>query len=167
MLPGTCLFASDESMMTSSIGKKSALLALFAGNSLVTGTFPSQRLVTRSFCVSLICAWTSGWVNSRNAVDLRRHRTSFWRHCNAIILHRKSMFLNIELETCVAPKSLSKSLFVFSNWSNEVNRKKSIAYLLIILKSHFQSIFLEKILVVMSSLKFVRRRSIYNMQALV
>ena len=25
---------------------------------------------------SLICAWTNGWVNNRNAVDLRRHRAN-------------------------------------------------------------------------------------------
>ena len=38
-------------MMTSSNGNISALLALCAGNSLVTGEFPSQRPVTRSFDV--------------------------------------------------------------------------------------------------------------------
>ena len=31
--------------------KISALLALYAGNSPVTGEFPAQRPVTRSFCV--------------------------------------------------------------------------------------------------------------------
>ena len=38
-------------MMTSSYGKKSALRALCAGNSPVTGEFPSQRPVTQSFDV--------------------------------------------------------------------------------------------------------------------
>ena len=53
----------------------SALLALCAGNSPVTGEFPSQRPVTRSFDVSfLIGAWTNGWVNNRDTGDLRRHR---------------------------------------------------------------------------------------------
>ena len=51
----------------------SALLALCAGNSPVTGEFPSQRSVTRSFDVSLIC----GWVNNREAGDLRRHRAYY------------------------------------------------------------------------------------------
>ena len=36
-------------MMTSSNGNFSALLALCAGNSPVTGEFPSHRLVTQSF----------------------------------------------------------------------------------------------------------------------
>ena len=51
----------------------SALLALCAGNSPVNGEFPSQRPVTRSFDVSLICAWINAWVNNREAGDLRRH----------------------------------------------------------------------------------------------
>ena len=38
----------------------SALLAFCAGNSPVTGEFPAQRPVTRSFDISLICAWING-----------------------------------------------------------------------------------------------------------
>ena len=51
----------------------SALLALCAGNSPVTCEFPSQRPVTRSFYVSLICVCINGWVNNHEAGDLRRH----------------------------------------------------------------------------------------------
>ena len=52
----------------------SALLALCAGNSPVTGEFPSQRPVARSFDVcSSICPWINGWVNNREAGDLRSH----------------------------------------------------------------------------------------------
>ena len=39
----------------------SALLALCAGNSPVTGEFPSERPETRSFDVSLICALNKRW----------------------------------------------------------------------------------------------------------
>ena len=46
-----------------------ALLALCVGNSPVTGGLPSQRQVMRSFDV-----WINGWVNNREAGDLRRHR---------------------------------------------------------------------------------------------
>ena len=60
-------------MMTSSNGFFSTLLALCAGNSPATGEFPSQRLVTRSLMFPLICAWTNGWVNNRDAGGLRRH----------------------------------------------------------------------------------------------
>ena len=52
-----------------------ASLTLCAGNSPVTGEFPSQRPVMRSFDIfSLICTWINGWVNNREAGDLRRHR---------------------------------------------------------------------------------------------
>ena len=52
----------------------SALLALYAGNSLVTGEFPTQRPVKRGFDISMICAWVNGSVNNREANDLRRYR---------------------------------------------------------------------------------------------
>ena len=48
----------------------SALLALCAGNSLVTIEFPIQRPVT----FSLICGWINDWASNREAGDLRRHR---------------------------------------------------------------------------------------------
>ena len=49
----------------------SALLAFCAGNSPVTDEFPAQRPVTRNFDF-FICAWINGWVNNREADDLRR-----------------------------------------------------------------------------------------------
>ena len=55
----------------------SASLALCSGNSPVTGESPSQRPVTRSFDVFLICAWINGWVNNHEAGDLRRHRAHY------------------------------------------------------------------------------------------
>ena len=55
----------------------SALLAICAGNSPVTGEFPTQRPVTRSFDVYLICAWINGRVSNREAGDWRRYRTHY------------------------------------------------------------------------------------------
>ena len=52
----------------------SALLALCAGNSPVTGDFPAQRPVTRALIFCLIFVWIIDWVNNREAGDLRRHR---------------------------------------------------------------------------------------------
>ena len=60
----------------------SALLAICAGNSPVTGEFPAQRPVTRSFEVFLIYAWMNGRVNNREAGDLSRHRA----HSDVIVL---------------------------------------------------------------------------------
>ena len=48
-----------------------ALPALCEGNPPVTGGFPSQRPVTRSFDVSLVCAWTNGSL-SRHCNDFQR-----------------------------------------------------------------------------------------------
>ena len=69
-------------MMTSSNGNISALPALCAGNSPVTGEFPTQRPVTRSFDVffdlrlnkQLIKQWWGWWFET----PLR----PLWRHCN-------------------------------------------------------------------------------------
>ena len=55
----------------------SALLALCEGNPPVTGGFPSQRPVTRSLMFSLISTWTNGSANSRDAGDVRLHRTYY------------------------------------------------------------------------------------------
>ena len=58
----------------------SALLAICAGNSSVTGEFSTQRPVTRSFGVFFdlrLNKWINGWVNNREAGDLRHHRTHY------------------------------------------------------------------------------------------
>ena len=70
----------------------SALLALCAGNSPVTGEFPTQRPVTRSFAVfSDLCqnkrlrkqSW--GWW-------FETPSRSLWRHCNGANVFRKGGF---------------------------------------------------------------------------
>ena len=69
-------------MMTSPNGTFFALLALCAGNSPVTGEFPSQRPVTRSFDVFFDLR-----LNKRLSKQSRRRwfetpSCSLWRHCN-------------------------------------------------------------------------------------
>ena len=54
-----------------------SLLALCAGNSPVTGEFPSQWPVKRTLMFSLISAWANGWVNNQDAGDLMRHRVHY------------------------------------------------------------------------------------------
>ena len=51
----------------------SVLLAICTENSLVTGEFPEQRPVTWSFDVFFDLRLNNGWVNNREAGDLRRH----------------------------------------------------------------------------------------------
>ena len=55
----------------------SAILAICAGNSPVTGEFPVQRAVTRSFDVLFDLLLMNVWVNNREAGDLRRHRAHY------------------------------------------------------------------------------------------
>ena len=55
----------------------SALLAICAGKSPVTGEIPAQKPVTRSLGFSLICAWINSWINNGDAGDLRRHRARY------------------------------------------------------------------------------------------
>ena len=45
------------------------------GNSLVTGEFPAQRPVTRSFV--FFDLWIKGWVYTREGGELRRHRAHY------------------------------------------------------------------------------------------
>ena len=52
----------------------SALLAICAGNSPVSGEFPAQRPVTRSFDVFFD---VRVWVNTREAGHLRRYRIHY------------------------------------------------------------------------------------------
>ena len=52
----------------------SELLAICEVN---PGEIPAQRPVTRSFDVFFICVWINGWVNNREAGDLRRYRSHF------------------------------------------------------------------------------------------
>ena len=54
----------------------SVLLAFCVGNSPVTGEFPTQRPVTRSFDF-FICAWINASVNNCEADDLRRHHAYY------------------------------------------------------------------------------------------
>ena len=69
-------------MMTSSNGNISALLAFCVGNSPVTGEFPTQRSVKRSFDVFLnlrhnkrLSEQSLGWWSETPSCSL-------WRHCN-------------------------------------------------------------------------------------
>ena len=55
----------------------SALLAICAGNSPVTGEFRSQRPVTRSLDVFLDLCLNNCRVHNRDAGDLRRHRAHY------------------------------------------------------------------------------------------
>ena len=60
----------------------SALLALCVGNSPVTGEFPTQRPVTRSFDVFLICALNKRLSKQSWSWWSETPSRSLWCHCN-------------------------------------------------------------------------------------
>ena len=76
-------------------------LALCAGNSPVTGEFPSQRPVTH-LMFSLICAWVNGWVKNHEAGDLRRSSS----HYDVTVMYSNIGFI----------KALHLSFVQFSYW---------------------------------------------------
>ena len=55
----------------------SALLVICAGDSPVPGEFPAQSQWRGALMFSLICVWTNGSVNNREAGGLRRHRAHY------------------------------------------------------------------------------------------
>ena len=57
--------------------KKSALLAICAGNSPVPVNSPHKGQWRGALMFSLICAWINGWVNNREAGDLRRYHAHY------------------------------------------------------------------------------------------
>ena len=66
-------------------------MSLCGGNSPVTGGFPSYKGQWRgALTFSLICAWTNGWVNKRDAGDFRLHRA----HYDVTVVYFHSSLLN-------------------------------------------------------------------------
>ena len=61
---------------------------------------------------SLICAWMNGWVNSREAGDLRRHRAHIWRHYNERILGQfASRMTPPHANACLDPSDVACFLY--------------------------------------------------------
>ena len=76
----------------------SALLAICAGNSPVTGEFHAQRPVTRSFYVFFDLRPNKQSVNNREAGDLRRHRA----HYDVTVMNPSQTFA-ADLPSCALP----------------------------------------------------------------
>ena len=60
----------------------SALLVTCAGNSSAPVNSPHKGQWHGTLMFSLICVWINGWVNNREAGDLRRYRA----HCDDIVM---------------------------------------------------------------------------------
>ena len=72
----------------------SALLTLCAGNSPVTGEFPTKASDAQFWWIFLICACMDGWINNREVGDLRRHRT----HYDVTVMWRISFYFTVAFD---------------------------------------------------------------------
>ena len=131
---------SHSSMMTSSNGNISALLAVCEG-SPVNSLHKGQWRGALKF--SLICAWTNGWANNRDTGDLRRYRADcdvsvistvlsallqLWTDCvlKIVILYTKKearqneRFLVSWLVLCICSRTLG------SFWSRSLKELASV-----------------------------------------
>ena len=92
----------------------SALLALCVGNSPVPGDSPHKGQWRGALMFSLICARINGWINNREASDLRRHRAHYdvivmiftWHcHCWYTYWHqvycRRKITVNIDVKIII------------------------------------------------------------------
>ena len=102
-----------------------ALLALCAGNSLVTGEFPAQRPVMRSFDVFFdLCDLNiKAWVNNREAGDLRRNRT----HYDVIVMSGVTLCCNWLSSGAILfnpyPSGLHRSCWSWPTWNGASLKK--------------------------------------------
>ena len=115
---------------------------------IITGEFLSQRPVTRSFDFSLIYAWINGWVDNREAGDLRCHHA----HYDVIVIWREPA-LRVFLFHCINPtvnkilanltSNTEKCRTALKAWNHNCKRKWFIAQLLI--QSSIAMTFLDKL----------------------
>ena len=78
------------------MGTISALLAMCAGNSPVTGEFPRKSQWRGALMFSLISGWINGWVTYREAGDFRCYRT----HYDVIVMYNRPMCI-ISYNSCL------------------------------------------------------------------
>ena len=91
--------------VTSSNGNIFRVTGLLWGNSPVTGEFPAQRPVTRSFDVFFEVAWTNSWANNGYVGDLRRFRA----HHDVIVMIVDPPGYNIMLQVPMRQKHIESS----------------------------------------------------------
>ena len=74
---GQTLLATGDDMMTPSNGNIFLVTGHLCGEFTGHQWIPRTKPVTRSFDVFCICVWTNGWVNNREAGDLRCYRAHY------------------------------------------------------------------------------------------
>ena len=109
----SCQFINDFTWWRHQMEAFSALLALCEGNSPVTGGFPSQRPVTRSFDVFFDLRLNK-WLRKQSS-DLRLHRS----HYDVTVMNIPPCYMITVANTCGADFTLfylrkHKHIFAFS-----------------------------------------------------
>ena len=74
----------------------SALLALCAEIRRLPVNSPHKGQWRGALVFALICAWTNGWVNNRDAGDLRRHRARYGVTVMYIYVQRQPHWISIQ-----------------------------------------------------------------------
>ena len=98
----------------------SVFLALCVGNSPVTGEFPLQRPVTRSFDVFFDLCLKNGWISNHKAGDLICHRASY----DVTVIGYS--VLNIRAQLPIVQKQMSNARFNYNLLSASVRRDSFI-----------------------------------------
>ena len=98
-------------MMTWSDGNIFRVTGHLCGEFTGPGEFPHKGQWSGALMISLICVWINGWVNNREAGDLRRYLA----HYDVIVMtsaHFLSPFQLVNCETLISVSTiLSKSIF--------------------------------------------------------
>ena len=110
------------------IETSSALLDLCAGISPATGYSPHKGQWRGALMFSMFCAWVNGWINNREAGDLRRHRA----HYDVIVMKpiyswlvRRMKFYGY-VNHCLCPDSL---MTYFLIWNHSVDQLTEFIHL--------------------------------------
>ena len=82
----------------------------------VTGEFPTQRPVPRSFDVSLIWAWINGWINNREVGDLRRPLAHYYVTVMLVADHVNILFVIPSCISCNRSVMLIIALRNYVHW---------------------------------------------------
>ena len=114
----------------------SALLALCAGNSSVTGEFPAQRPVTRSFDIFFDLRLNKRFYKQSWGWRFETPSRSVWRHCNVLYFFTCHQSTTVEsCETC--KRKLPSNLHYDGKTVSETD-----SYPLIVLDSFWLAIYI-------------------------
>ena len=107
----------------------SALLAIWAGNSPVPVSSPHKGQWGGALMFSLICAQINGWVNNREAGDLRRHRAHY--DCTVMIFHAVGVFslqLLYSISVCITFNNINGRVCYHNYWSHVIIHCLSVEF---------------------------------------